>query len=137
MIAPVKMLAQDDIVLKDLLSLHFAQFVVIGVARGWCAERGLPFKLTSIESDRGPDVNEVSTTHPEFRAIDISDEGWNKKNVFEFKVFMNRLFYSIAAIAQEGKIPTLIVHHDAGTGTHLHIQIRRDVTLKMLLALFK
>lgn len=127
---------QDDIVIKDMLKLHWAQFIFIGVARAWCEERGLPFKITSINSDR-IGVVEQSQVHPEFRGIDTSDEKWTDSEKSIFVSFMNKILAKLAAFSPKTGIPVAVVLHDTGKGLHFHFQNRRGLRLSHLLEMLK
>lgn len=92
----------------------------------WCDEHEMPFVVTETVSTQEEDdrLKRVSKTHLEGRAFDISAKGWGDQVVDIFCDFFDEKYKDVAALKQDG-LPLLVVFHDAGTGEHFHVQIRR------------
>ncbi len=87
----------------------------------YAEQNGLPVIVTSImDSAEG----RIFKTHSDGRAMDISIAQWPIRFVKRMQREFNRKFLSIAAISMADKKPRAVVVHDAGTGSHLHIQVR-------------
>jgi hypothetical protein len=128
---------KGDVILSDLLELHWAQWIAVGIARAYCEQRGLPFRITSIKSDRPPGTG-VTKTHDEWRALDVRSSGWPEGEIPIFIAFMNKTLKGLAAFSGKTFAPTFVIHHAApGGGVHFHFQCRKGLTLKDVQALFK
>lgn len=94
----------------------------------WCTEQNLPFLITAAKSTDLEDrqLKRISKTHQEGRAFDMSRRGWTQAHLDEFTAHFTAKYEEYAAQNFAG-FPALIVHHDAGSGDHLHIQIRRGL----------
>ena len=114
---------QDDIDLEDLKMLQPALWILITRSMLYCSEYKLPFKITSIISDRGK-VKSKSRSHETGRAIDISSRSWPDMHVHRFKYLMNRWYKDIAAISSSDLKPRAVIYHDVGYGSHFHLQVR-------------
>lgn len=99
----------------------------------WAISEKIPVRITdsvtSLTEDQA--LKRVSKTHREGRAVDISTRGWNAKQIQMSIDFLNSAYIHFAALDVMGK-PRLVVHHDSGTGPHLHIQINKAYALKEL-----
>lgn len=91
----------------------------------WANEHKLPVIQTSV---LGKAKGRISKTHEEGRAIDISVRGWPEKLIQEIKNEMNSI-YRDWGTCRPGGIPKVFVYHDAGSGFHIHLQVRRNITL--------
>ena len=108
----------DLMYLNPILLQLYASFCL------YAHTRGLPVNVTSIIHDRG-DIQTVSTTHEDGRAIDVSSKGWTTVEVNKAEKHFNETFRSIGAISYSDGVSRAMVHHDSGFGAHFHLQIRR------------
>lgn len=94
----------------------------------WCSDRSLPLVVTAAKSTDVEDraLKRISKTHQEGRAFDMSRRGWTQEHIDEFTAHFTAKYASVASL-NVGNFPNLIVHHDIGSGDHLHIQIRRGL----------
>ena len=103
------------------------QFIAADMAT-WCEANKLHFviteSLTTIEEDQ--DLNRVSSTHREGRALDIRSKDWPREWINFFGEYFIEKYKSVAALNKFGT-PILIVWHNSGHGEHFHVQIRRGV----------
>jgi hypothetical protein len=99
----------------------------------WATSEKIPVIITDSVSSLAEDqkLKRVSKTHREGRAVDISTRGWNAKQIQMSIDFLNSAYIHFAALDIMGK-PRLVVHHDSGSGPHLHIQINKAYALKEL-----
>ena len=97
---------------------------LIRAAKWWFEMQGLEFTITSIYSDR-VDVKSKSTTHEDFRAIDIRSRHLNKKQIESFIQFCEDNFSHIGAISSKDLKVRPCIHHN----NHFHLQVRREKSL--------
>jgi len=107
--------------------------IIVYIASGlavWGNSNNVPILFTSSVTSIFEDgqLKRVSSTHRDGRAIDVSTKGWTPKYVEEALKFLNSGFSQFAALGPNGE-NRLVVHHDSGTGMHLHIQIHKQFTL--------
>lgn len=97
----------------------------------WCQVRGIDPVVTETVTTIGEDnaLKRVSSTHREGRAFDIRTRGWLKKDIEDFMAHFNNTHWSLGAISAKTGKPNLIVHHDAGTGPHFHVQLAKRYAL--------
>lgn len=97
----------------------------------WCQVRGIDPVVTETVTTIGEDnaLKRVSSTHREGRAFDIRTRGWIKKDIEDFMAHFNDKHWSLGAISAKTGKPNLIVHHDAGTGPHFHVQLAKKYAL--------
>lgn len=114
---------KEDINPKDLEMLQPALWILLTRSMLYCAEHKLPFIVTSLISDR-ENVQSKSRTHEQGRAADISTVGWTETHIHRFQYLMNRWYSDIAAISFSEKKPIAALYHDAGYGSHMHLQVR-------------
>ncbi len=114
---------KEDIDLEDLKVLQPALWILITRSMLYCAEFNLPFKITSLVSDR-KGIKSKSMTHETGRAADISSKGWTETHIYRFTYLMNNWYKDIGAISSSDLKPRAVVHHDAGYGSHFHLQVR-------------
>lgn len=122
---------KDDIVLEDLQELQPATMILFLAALLYAKDNNLVCRITSIKSDR-KNVNSVSGTHEDGRAIDIgcrSEDGWTKIHINRLCYRLNRDYGDIAAISSKDLKPRAVVYHDSGYGAHLHLQVRPGISL--------
>lgn len=93
----------------------------------WCLLKGWPFVVTDTVSTEEEDraLNRISDTHRTARAFDVSRQGWTEKMIDEFTAHFEEEWGKMGAISAITHEPTLIVHHDAGDGDHMHVQLSR------------
>ena len=119
---------KDDVDLNDLKELQPACWTLLTAALLFCKEHNIILVISSIKSDR-KNVTAVSTTHEEGRAIDISTKGWPAVLIHRFCHHINRSYGDVAAVSRSDNIPRAALYHDAGFGSHVHLQCRRDVDM--------
>lgn len=124
---------KDDIDLNDLKELQPACWVLLTAALLFCKEHNIILKITSIKSDR-KNVNAVSKTHEEGRAIDISVYQWPPVLIHRLCHNLNRSYSDIAAISAKDLVPRAAVYHNAGHGSHVHIQCRPNVNMNKFIS---
>jgi hypothetical protein len=125
----VRITCQDDIDLRDLLDMQPALMILFSRAFLYANEHQLPFRITSLISDRA-NVKSVSKTHEDGRAFDISVRGWSAVHIEKFVFMMNRDYADIAAISYTDHKPRAVVYHDyKNQGSHLHFQVRSNVNI--------
>lgn len=93
----------------------------------WCDKEGLPLVITSAVRDF--EQGQVSQTHPEGRAFDISVKGWEAFNIDKFVKYWNEseINKKYGALKTDGTACLVVYHAVAGGGFHFHIQIRPNV----------
>jgi len=111
----------DFLKIEPMLGVVFYHFVQYAV------EYDLPVVITSM-IDEAP--NRVSSTHNEGRAIDIrASKEWTDLHTVRVCNKLNELYARKYGTAPAEKKPRVIICHDAGTGKHFHLQIRRNLIL--------
>ncbi len=109
--------------------LHPTATMLLEEMMDWCLKRAISPVVT--ETVTTPERSRVSTTHCEGRVFDIRTAGWASKDVEEFQKYFGEKYGHWGALSSTRK-PALIVHHDAGTGLHFHVQLGRGfAVLKM------
>lgn len=127
---PIDVVFKDEKIGNSFLGLHPLCVMLLGEMCAWAWNHSLPFIITETLTTEEEDklLKRVSRTHREGRAFDISDRNWRAYNITEFVSFFNHKYKEIAAVTTSGA-PALVVHHDAGTGTHFHIQINSQYAI--------
>jgi hypothetical protein len=121
---------KEDVVLADLLALNPKVFIVLGHFLTYADKHGLPVTITSIISDR-ENVESVSTTHEDGRAIDIRSKDWPLHHRQEVIEYMHHIASHYGAISASDNQRRVIVHHDyMGQGGHFHLQVSRGVEVE-------
>lgn len=116
---------KDDIELKDLTMLDPRVLIVLGHFTVFAEKRGLPVVITSIISDR-KNVQAVSKTHEDGRAVDVSSRNWPKKRIRECVEYISQIVGHYGAISYSDFERRVIIHHSfRGQGDHFHIQVSR------------
>lgn len=105
----------------ELLGIHANVYILLAHLRYFAERYELPVEITSI---RTCEVDRISTTHLEGRAVDVSVRGWDTKLVEEVVLEMNTIYAHIAAISLSDGVPRSAVYHDAGNGPHFHLQVK-------------
>ena len=99
----------------------------------WCIERGIEFVVTSGFTTEEEDkrVNRVHATHRTGRAFDLRSREFSVLQLRDFISYFSRKHHQYAAVNSRGEA-RLIVHHDSGSGIHLHIQIHSKYSMPYL-----
>lgn len=114
---------KTDLVFQRFDECHSIMKSIASDMYQWTVQNKCPFMITESKTTKTEDdlLKRVSKTHQEGRAIDISYHGWTKENADKFIAYFSHKYASVAAIVSNG--PKLIVFHDAGSGSHFHVQI--------------
>lgn len=114
-------------VAMTFLHLQPTLILVIGKMIQWCDKRGLPFVITS--AVRNFEQGQVSQTHPEGRAVDISVKGWTANDIYDFEKEWeaNEIARKYGAVKADGTVNLAHYHTVAGGAPHFHVQIRPNV----------
>lgn len=93
----------------------------------WCLLKGWPFVVTDTVTTEEEDrqLNRISDTHRTARAFDVSVRDWTESMIQEFSEHFELEWGRMGAISAHDHEPHLIVHHDAGEGDHMHVQLSR------------
>jgi len=126
---------RKDISLEDLQDMQPALLILYTATILYCHEYKLPCKFTSIMSDR-KNVISKSKTHEDFRAFDLSVEGWTEMHIHRFVFVMNTDYRDIAAISASDLEPRAVIFHNyKGQGDHLHIQVKKNAPFNKFLSM--
>ena len=114
-------------VAETFLSLHPILICIVGKMISWCDERGLPFVVTS--AIREFEAGQVSTTHPEGRAIDVSIKDWQGDQIEAFIKEWNdsETNRKYGAVSRDGTANLVVYHKVAGSEFHFHIQVKKGL----------
>ena len=114
-------------VAMTFLDLQPTLILVIGKMIQWCDKRSLPFVITSAVRDF--EKGQVSQTHPEGRAVDISVKGWTANDIYDFEKEWeaNEIARKYGAVKADGTVNLVYYHTVAGGAAHIHCQIRPNV----------
>lgn len=116
---------KDDVVLEDIMLLSPKVLIVLGHLITFADTRGLPVVVTSIISDR-ENVQSVSRTHEDGRALDVSVKGWTKTDIDDCIAYLNNIASHYGAISYSDNERRVVVYHNyRGQGDHLHLQVSR------------
>lgn len=113
----------------QLSELHPALLIVLGFIALYCKEHDLQCVITSIKDDA---PGRKSKTHEEGRAIDFSVRGIPRLHQRRLEHQLNTRYGTELGTAPEGKPWRVIVIHDAGSGSHIHAQVRRDALISWI-----
>ena len=105
--------------------MHRMIRIIMWEAIEFLKDRGYKPTITATFSTEREDqlLGRKSKTHREGRAFDLRT--WDLPDDI-IQVLMNHFntkYGYMGAISYTTKLPRLIVHHDAGTGAHLHFQV--------------
>lgn len=113
---------QEDMEL--FFKLHPVLMVILTDMYSYCYDNNMEFVITdtisTIEEDRK--LKRVSSTHRTHRAADIRIKNWDNLELKDFQNHFNQKYKDFASVNSSGE-PRLVVIHDAGYGSHGHIQI--------------
>lgn len=118
--------------------IHPSLMMMLGFVLNFASERNITVCITSII--RTPEENKAvgakSLTHVQGRALDVSlrpEFGWKNSDLQELEEKLLEKFSDVAALAfvgdsdhgdSSGLVPRPMVVHDAGSGSHIHFQVR-------------
>lgn len=106
--------------------LPLTQLIITDVS-WWANQRGLDVVITetvtTLEEDK--ELQRVSNSHLQGRAVDFSLIGWSEKDIKDCEKHFNEKYKEVSAYSLRTKKPVLIVPHDSGHGRHIHLQINR------------
>lgn len=113
--------------------LHDYAKVLLSVMIDWCLMNDIEPVVTSTVSTLEEDLalNRKSSTHRDGRAFDISTRGWSREHIEEFQNVFNNQYGKHGAISKQTGKPKLILHHNAGTGMHFHVQLNTRFAMKL------
>jgi hypothetical protein len=117
---------EPDVSLEEFQKLQPALAIVFNYFLMYADLYSLPVTVTSISEKV---VGRKSRTHEEFRAIDISLKNWNEIHVKRLQHRINSIYKHWATGPVNGQ-KRVMVTHDAGSGYHTHLQIRRNISLE-------
>ena len=121
---------KEDVVIEDLLSLNPKVLIVLGHFMAYAEKHNLPVTITSIISDRD-NVEAVSRTHEEGRAIDLRSSDWPEHHRLEVVEHMLHIANHYGAISASDYQRRVIIHHDyKGQGGHFHLQVSRGTEVE-------
>ena len=75
----------------------------------------------------------ISKTHEEGRAVDVSIKGFSEFHLRRLPHFLNTRFGKDWGTNKVGSndLPRVCVVHDAGSGNHIHLQVKRNIYLEI------
>lgn len=117
----------SDVDLADLLKIEPRLMSMVSTVAEFCKQNNVKFVVTSIirTKEKNAAVHSVSMTHVEARAVDFSilpKWGWNKKLLDKLvKVIEDK--HGEYGLYGAGKKQKVILIHNAGSGTHAHLQV--------------
>lgn len=112
---------KSNVDVEDLTRIHPNLLLLFAHINKYAYDNNLPVTVTSIT---GAAFGRRTRTHKEGRAIDVSLRGWPEEFIEDIELTFNKLFKNEAAISASDLKPRAIVVHDAGTGNHIHAQVR-------------
>lgn len=122
---------KDGVNPLDLAKIHPALLFVLGFIALYAKAFSLPVVVSSITDDA---PNRKSKTHEDGRALDISLNGWGELHIHRLEFIVNQRFARELGTAPSGEPLRVIKVHDAGTGNHIHAQVRVNAMLENLLS---
>ena len=116
---------------KELIYMNPFLAIVFNYLVAYALEHDLPIVVTSIGKP-APGRIENSPHNPDpvhgIRAIDISVRHWTELHINRAKKKIN-IMYRDWGTGPLGKPSQAFLYHDAGTGNHIHLQVRRNIKL--------
>lgn len=108
-------------------------YTLMEIMVDWLEEKGINPVITDTVSTDKEDfaIGRKSVTHNQGRAFDIRTQGWGKGLIKEFQATFNKLYGKYGAISKVTGEPKLILHHDTGSGPHMHVQLNSSYAVKM------
>ncbi len=115
--------------LRDLQRMHPELLLMFAFVVNFCKIEKVPCTVTSIhrtaEQDRR--LGAKSKTHQEYRAFDMSLNGWAGDKIIKLRRAVENEFKHVGAISATSRSSRPIVIHDIGHGMHAHFQIRPNL----------
>lgn len=121
---------------KDLQKIHPKLLQIVNYVSVFCKENGIKFVITSAirSKERNKAIGSVSDTHVSGRAVDFSIKerwGWTDERVWEINRRVNLMYKQFGAFTNRPEDKQVVIFtHDAGTGTHIHLQVYRGLPWK-------
>ena len=119
---------KSDVDLYDMQDWHEALLWIFAATVRYCKQNNLALVITSLRSDR-ENVQSVSSTHQENRAIDIRTRDWDLPTIHRLCYFLNTNYSDWGAIGKKSGKSTVCLYHN----NHIHIQVRRDCRMERYL----
>ena len=112
-------------------------YTLMEVMIDWLRQKGIEPIVTDTVSTVKEDftLGRKSQTHREGRAFDIRTIGWGNGMIKDFQSVFNKLYGKHGAISKLSGEPHLILHHDTGSGPHMHVQLSKKYVVKLPLDL--
>lgn len=115
---------------KDIHRIHPKLRDMLRFIAAFCKQENIKFVITSMirTEERNKAVGSVSKTHVEGRAVDFSIKeqwGWTPELVWHITQKVIRNYKEYGAFSNVNGKQVVIFTHDAGTGTHVHLQVHR------------
>lgn len=85
--------------------------------------------ITTLKEDAA--LGRKSVTHREGRAFDLRTRDWDRKLLKRFLDHFNKKYGKYGSLGTTTMQPTLLVHHDAGHGEHIHVQLMKQYAVKV------
>lgn len=103
------------------------KFIILDMASYFNAN-GHEFIITDVLSEVQEDkkLKRISSSHREGRAVDVSVRNIPEDFLQTFEEKFEKMYANEAAISKVSGLPNLIVHHNVGSGDHLHIQVKKS-----------
>lgn len=129
---PVLEYCKEGIAERVLFLSPVALMILCDVIQ-WCETYKMPCVISDAVStlDEDERLKRVSSTHREGRAFDVSTRGWGELQIKAIQQEFMHKYAGYAAIGKSGQ-PTLVYHHDAGTGPHLHFQVAKRFSMPLI-----
>src|SRR5690606_13475271 len=125
---PVQPVFKTDLIKRRFEKMHPQAQEILLEMIAWADANGVQAIVTETATTYAEDLalKRVSATHREGRAFDISTKGWQTVEIIAFQQFFNPRYGHLGAVSPSTGQERLIVHHNAGTGEHFHVQLNRS-----------
>ena len=125
---PVQPVFKTDLIKRRFEKMHPQAQELLLEMIAWANDNGIQAIVTETATTYAEDLKlkRMSSTHREGRAFDISTKGWSTVEIIAFQQFFEPRYGHLGATSHKTGAPRLIVHHDAGTGAHFHVQLNRQ-----------
>ena len=112
--------------LEDMLIMKGSLQIMLGFLTTFCEMNKLPCKITNISHKFSVSK---SLTHPQGRAADISVKDWSILQVHDCIEYLESKsdILGIGAYSLSDGKRRVAIHHDAGLGSHIHIQVSKQI----------
>ena len=121
----VRFTCKDDVKLEDVMLFDPKLWIVFGHFLNFADGRDLPVVVTSLMTDR-ENVQAVSKTHEEGRALDVSTRDWSDEDIEHCIAYMKNVAGHYGAISYSDNERRVIVYHNyMNQGDHFHLQVAR------------